>query len=145
MNYSPEWTNKLEFYNGLTKELDWDGIVRGHRLDDPSNKQAKNLIILNKPIWVEIHEMIGIYPLRKIKAISKYDVFFEGVYRPISYSTNMGCIHGWEYTIDGHTLDLTSNSKQDNNQEKLLDFIKVYSDGFYEPVPKGILKIPTII
>ena len=89
--------------------------------------------------------MVGDRPFRKIKAISKYNAYFDGIYRGMSYSLSLGCLHGWDYTIDGHKLDLNRAYKQDNNQEKLLNFINEYSDGFYEPVPKGILKIPVII
>ena len=89
--------------------------------------------------------MVGERPFRKIKAISKYNAYFDGIYKGMSYSLSLGCLHGWDYTIDGHKLDLNRAYSCDNNQEKLLNFIKEYSDGFYEPVPKGILKIPVII
>ena len=57
----------------------------------------------------------------------------------------LGRLHGWDYTIDGHTLDLNRARLQDDNQEKLIEFLKLYSDAFIPPVPKGILKIPRII
>lgn len=145
MNYSPGWQQQLDYYNSLRQKYDWDYIVSEQKLNDPKNEKAENLIILNKPVWVEIHQMVGDKPFRKIKAISKYNAYFDGVYEGMSYSLSLGCLHSWDYTIDGHTLDLNRAYKGDNNQERLLDFIKAYSDGFYEPVPKGILKIPTII
>ena len=145
MNYSREWQEHLDYYNSLTQRYDWDYIVHEQNLTDPKNDKAENLIILNKPVWVEIHDMVGIEPFRKIKAISKYNAYFDGLYKGLPYSLSLGCLHGWDYTIDGHKLDLNRAYKQDNNQEKLLNFIKEYSDGFYEPVPKGILKIPVII
>ena len=145
MNYSREWQEHLDYYNSLTQRYDWDYVVREQKLTDPKNDKAENLIILNKPVWVEIHDMVGDRPFRKIKAISKYNAYFDGIYRGMSYSLSLGCLHGWDYTIDGHFLDLNRAYSGDNNQEKLLDFIKEYSDGFYEPVPKGILQIPTII
>ena len=122
MNYSREWQEHLDYYNSLTQRYDWDYVAREQNLTDPKNDKAENLIILNKPVWVEIHDMVGDRPFRKIKAISKYNAYFDGIYRGMSYSLSLGC-----------------------HQEKLLNFIKEYSDGFYEPVPKGILKIPTII
>ena len=145
MIYSQAWQQQLDYYNSLTQRYDWDYIFNELKLDDPTNDKAENLIILNKPVWVEIHDMVGDKPFRKIKAISKYNAYFDGVYRGMSYSLALGCLHSWDYTIDGHKLDLTRARCQDNNQERLLDFIKQYSDGFYEPVPKGILKIPAII
>ena len=145
MNYSREWQEHLDYYNSLNQKYDWDYIVHEQNLTDPKNDKAENLIILNKPVWVEIHDMVGDRPFRKIKAISKYNAYFDGIYRGMSYSLSLGCLHGWDYTIDGHFLDLNRAYSGDNNQEKLLDFIKEYSDGFYEPVPKGILKIPAII
>jgi len=146
MNYSPAWQEQLDYYNSLRQKYDWEYVVTEQKLNDPKNYKAENLIILNKPVWVEIHSMVGNKPFRKIKAVSKYNVYFDGVYEGMSHSLSLGCINGWDYTIDGHTLDLSSANRDDqNNQERLIDLIKTYSDGFYEPVPKGILKIPTII
>lgn len=145
MNYSLAWQEQLNYHNSLRQKYDWAYVVDHLNLKDPKNDKAENLIILNKPVWVEIHQMVSNDPFRKIKAISKYNVYFDGVYEGMSYSLALGCLHGWDYTIDGHKLDLNDAYKEDNNQEKLLGFIKRYSDGFYEPVPKGILKIPTIV
>ena len=89
--------------------------------------------------------MVGDKPFRKIKAISKYNAYFDGTYEQLGHSPALGCLHGWYYIIDGHVLDLSNARAEDNNQEKLIDFIKEYSNGFYEPIRKGILKIPTIV
>ena len=145
MNYSLAWQQQLDYYNSLRQKCDWAYVVDKQKINDPTNDKAENLIILNKSVWVEIHEMVGNKPFRKIKAISKYNAYFDGVYEGMSHSLALGCLNGWDYTIDGHTLDLNRAYRDENNQERLLDFIKAYSDGFYEPVPKGILKIPTII
>lgn len=145
MNYSQDWQDKLDYHNSIPQKYDWDYLVSNEKLYDPSNERAKNLIILNKPVWVSIHQMVGSDPFRKIKAISKYNVYFDGSYKGMSSSFALGCLHGWYYIIDGHVLDLSNARKEDNNQERLINFIKTYSDGFYEPIRKGILKIPTII
>lgn len=145
MNYSQAWQEQLDYYNSLRQKYDWDHVVREQKLNDPTNSKAENLIILNKPVWVEIHTLVSNKPFRKIKAISKYNAYFDGVYQGMSYSLSLGCLHGWDYTIDGHTLDLNRAYKEDNNQEQLIDFINKYSDAFYKPITKGILKIPTII
>ena len=145
MNYSPAWQKLLDYYNSHSQIYDWAYIVEHQNLKDPKNENAENLIFLNKPVWVEIHSMVGNRPLRKIKAISKYNAYFDGFYEELGYSPALGCLHGWGYMIDGHVLDLYNARAQDNNQERLLDLIKTYSDAFYEPIPKGILKIPTII
>ena len=142
MNYSREWQDKLNLHNGLPQVLDWKTAI-AEKYVDLNNSKATNLIFLNNPVWIEIHEMCGRDPFRKIKAVSKYNVYFDGTYKDLSDSFALGRIHGWDYTIDGHTLDLNRARLQDDNQEKLIDFIKEYSDGFYKPVPKGILKIPT--
>ena len=73
MNYSREWQKHLDYYNSLTQRYDWDYVAREQKLSDPKNDKAENLIILNKPVWVEIHDMVGERPFRKIKAISKYN------------------------------------------------------------------------
>lgn len=145
MNYSLGWQQQLDYYNSIRQKFDWAYVVDKQKLKDPTNEKAENLIILNKPVWVEIHQMVSNDPFRKIKAISKYNAYFDGVYEGMSYSLSLGCLHGWDYTIDGHKLDLNYARVEENNQERLIDFIKAYSDGFYDPVPKGILKIPTII
>ena len=145
MNYSQAWQQQLDYYNSIPQKHDWDYVVREQRLNDPTNDKATNLIILKKPVWVEIHTLVSNKPFRKIKAISKYNAYFDGVYQGMSYSLSLGCLHGWDYTIDGHKLDLNRSYEEENNQEKLINFIKQYSDGFLEPIRKGILKIPTII
>lgn len=144
MNYSREWQDKLNLHNGLPQVLDWETAIAKKyvNLDD---SRAANLIFLNNPVWIEIHTMCGIDPFRKIKAISKYNVYFDGTYKGLSCFFGLGCLHGWDYTIDGHTLDLKRARRQDDNQEKLIEFLKLYSDAFIPPVPKGILKIPAII
>ena len=144
MKYSQEWQDKLNLHNSLPQVLDWETTI-AKKYVDLNNSKATNLIFLNNPVWIEIHTMYSHDPFRKIKAISKYNVYFDGTYKDRSNSCALGCIHGWDYTIDGHTLDLNYARVEDNNQERLIDFIKAYSDGFYDPIPKGILKIPTII
>ena len=144
MNYSREWQDKLNLHNGLPQVLDWKtSIVK--KYVDLDDSRAANLIFLNNPVWIEIHTMCGIDPFRKIKAISKYNVYFDGTYKGLSRFFGLGRLHGWDYTIDGHTLDLNRARLQDDNQEKLIEFLKLYSDAFIPPVPKGILKIPAII
>lgn len=145
MCYSQRWQEQLDYYNSLPQRFDWDHVVQKQNLNDPKNEKAENLIILDRPVWVEIHDLIGEDPFRKIKAVSKYNAYFDGTYVGMSYSLSLGCLHAWDYTIDGHTLDLNHASKYQNNQEKLLEFLRLYSDAFIPPIPKGILKIPAII
>lgn len=144
MNYSQEWQDKLNLHNSLQQVLDWETTI-AKKYVDLNHSRATNLIFLDNPVWIEIHSMCSTDPFRKIKAISKYNVYFDGVFKGRSSSCALGCINGWDYTIDGHTLDLKCARCQDDNQEKLIDFIKKYSDGFMPQIPKGILKIPTTI
>ena len=146
MNYSQAWQEQLDYHNSLAQRYDWDHVVQKQNLTDPKNDKAENLIILDKPVWVEIHVLIDHDPFRKIKAISKYNAYFDGTYQRMPYSLSLGCLHGWDYTIDGHKLDLNRAYKQDNNQERLIEFLRLYSDAFSTPpIPKGILKIPAFI
>jgi len=142
MNYSQDWQDKLNFYNSLQQELDWETVIN-NKYVDLTHSKATDIIYLKKPVWIEIHQMVSSDPFRKIKAISKYNVYFDGTFKGCSNSCALGCIHGWDYTIDGHTLDLNNARCQDNNQERLIDFIKEYSDAFMPKIPKGILKIPS--
>ena len=144
MNYSQEWQDKLNLHNGLPQVLDWETVI-AKKYVNLENPKATNLVFLNNPVWIEIHTMRGIDPFRKIKAISKYNVYFDGTYKGLSSTFCLGCLHGWDYTIDGHTLDLNRMRFQDDNQEKLIEFLRLYTDAFFPPVPKGILKIPAII
>ena len=138
MNYSREWQKHLDYYNSLARKYDWDYVARKKELTDPKNGKAENLVVLNKPVWVEIHDTGGDKPFRKIKAISRYNAYFDGTYAglppfPLPRSpARMGLYYRRPY-------------EQDDNQERLLDFIKEYSDGFCRPVPKGIPKIPAFI
>jgi len=142
MNYSQEWQDKLNYYNGLEQTSTWETLIAKGYVDLNDSK-ATNIIFLKKPVWVEIHDMVGSRPFRKIKAISKYNAYFDGFYDGLGYSPGLGCLHKWDYTIDGHKLDLNNARAQDNNQEKLLEFLRLYSDSFIPQVPKGILKIPS--
>ena len=142
MNYSQEWQDQLNLHNSLPQELDWETTI-AKKYVLLNDLKATNLIFLNNPIWIEIHDMVSHDPFRKIKAISKYNVYFDGTYKDRSNSCALGCIHGWDYTIDGHTLDLNHARSQDDNQERLIEFLKLYSDAFIPPIPKGILKIPS--
>lgn len=144
MNYSQKWQDKLNFYNGLRQTMDWETFI-DTKYVDLNRWMATDIVFLDNPVWVEIHHLIGHSPFRKIKAVSKYDVYFDGAYDKLSQSCSLGCINTWTYTIDGHTLDLTGAFVQENNQQKLIDFIKKYSDGFMPQIPKGILKIPATI
>ena len=145
MNYSREWQKHLNYYNSLTQKYDWDYVVREKELTDPKNDKAENLVIRNNPVWAEIHDVVGDKPFSKIKAISKYNAYFDGTYVGLTNSLSLGCLHSWDYTIDGHTLELNYAREEENNQEKLIEFLRLYSDAFIPPVPKGILKIPTFI
>lgn len=144
MNYSQAWQDKLNFYNSLQQTMDWETLI-DKKYVDLSHPRATNIIFLNNPVWVEIHSMVGDKPFRKIKAISKYNAYFDGIYEKLSFSAALGCLNSWSYTIDGHILDLTNAPMEENNQEKLIEFLRLYSDAFIPPIPKGILKIPTII
>ena len=116
-----------------------------------NRKQSAIKIILSRPftVWpVFLYYIAWITPENGKTNwiyVSKYNVYFDGTYKDLSESFALGRIHGWDYAVDGHTLDLNRARWQDNNQEKLLEFLKLYTDAFIPPVPKGILKIPTII
>lgn len=144
MNYSREWQDKLNFCNGLRQTVDWKTVVDEKRVDLDCPK-ADGLVFLDNPVWVEIRWMSGIYPYRKIKAISRYNAYFDGVYEKLGCCCSLGELATWRYTVDGHTLDLSCAGQEEDNQRRLIDFIKEYTDGFAPRIPKGILKIPAII
>ena len=103
MNYSQEWQDKLNFHNGLPQVLDWETAI-AKKYVNLENSKATNLIFLNNPVWVEIHAMRGIDPFRKIKAVSKYNVYFDGTYKglPSSFGLGrlawMGLYYRWPYS-----------------------------------------------
>ena len=70
MTYSKEWQDKLNFCNGLRQKADWETVVdkKYVKLDCP---EAADLVFLDNPVWVEIRRMSGVYPYRKIRAISR--------------------------------------------------------------------------
>ena len=144
MTYSKEWQDKLNFCNGLRQTMDWETIIdkKFVNLDCP---KAAGLVFLDNPVWVEIRRMSGIYSYRKIKAISGHDVYFDGTYEKLGSCLSLGSLVPWSYTVDGHTLDLTGAGEGEDTQQRLIDFVKKYTDGLAPRIPKGILKIPSII
>ena len=89
MNYSQEWQDKLNLHNGLPQVLDWETAIAKKYVNLENPKMA-NLIFLNNPVWIEIHTMCGIDPFRKIKAVSKYNVYFDGTYKGLSSFFGLG-------------------------------------------------------
>lgn len=84
--------------------------------------------------------------LRKIRAVIKNDVYYDGRYKGFWNSLRLGSLNH-VFRIDGHGIDLTDVPLH-RRQDELLTFIKDHTgiaDDSLPPVPKGILKIPAII
>ena len=84
--------------------------------------------------------------LRKIRAVTKNDVCYDGCYKGFWHSLRLGSLNH-VFRIDGHRIDLTVVPLH-RRQDELLAFIKDHSgitDERLPSVPKGILKIPTFI
>lgn len=144
MNYSQDRQDKSNFHNGPEQDLDRKTAVN-KKYVDLSRSKATDIVYLDKPVRAEIRQTVGSDPFRKIKAVSKYNAYFDGTFKGRPDSRAPGRLHGRYYIIDGRIPDLSNARAQDDNQEKLIDFVKTYTDGFCEPITKSILKIPTII
>ena len=146
MNYnrfSKEWQDKLEPCLRAEQRRTWDDVYRFYNFSRNNRAKEDNLIVLSEGVWLIIDEaLITSNRFRKIRGITKTDVYYDGMYPTIFTAYALGSLYS-RFIIDGHVMDLTMVDK-DNRQEALLKFIKEttgISDNTLPEVPKGILKL----
>lgn len=141
--YSREWLNKLNPYLDAIQNRTWEDVVKHFRFDIEQHVKRENLVILSEGVWMEIDILFSNRTkIRKIRAISKNDVYYDGDYLDFYDCLGLGSLNHI-FKIDDHSLDLRDISGNEQ-QDKLLAFIEQYSgitDESLPPVPKGILKI----
>ena len=141
--YSIEWQDKLNPYLNAVQGRTWEDTVNCFHFDDEQRVKNENLVILSEGVWVEIDVLFSTSTkLRKIRGITKNDVYYDGDYKGIYNCLGLGSL-SHVFKIDDHVIDL-DNVTPSKRQEKLLAFIKDYTgitDERLPPVPKGILKI----
>lgn len=141
--YSKEWLDRLNPYLNAVQDRTWEDAVALFRLDDRQVAKNQNLIILSEGVWTEINVLCSTDTmLRKIRAVTKNNVCYDGSYKGLWYTLCLGSLNH-VFRIDGHRIDLTGVPLH-RRQDELLAFIKDHSgitDGTLPPVPKGILKI----
>ena len=112
-----------------------------------TGRQKENLVVLSEGVWTEIDVLCSTDTmLRKIRAVTKNNVCFDGSYKGLWYSLCLGSLNH-VFRIDGHEIDLADVPLY-RRQDELLAFIKDYggiTDERLPSVPKGILKIPAFI
>lgn len=112
-------------------------------LGDKQVAKSQNLVVLSEGIWMEFNPLCSTdMVLRKIRAVTKNDVCYDGRYKGFWHSLRLGSLNH-VFRIDGHKIDLTDVPLR-RRQDELLAFIKDHSGITNErlpPVPKGILKI----
>ena len=133
--YSKDWQdkiNELEFYQHTYK---WEDVVDYFKVfPDFDLNVSSSTVVLPEGIWVQITDLeFSKTKFRKIKAITHFNVYYDGAYDDIYRSFSLGSLDH-KFTIDGKTLDLRS-VENPIRQQKLLDFLTM------PIVPKGILKI----
>lgn len=146
MNYnrfSKKWRKKLEPYLQAEQKRNWEEIYKFYAFDKNDRAKQDNLIVLSEGVWLIIDDVfVTSERFRKIRAISKNDVYYDGNYPSIYTAYALGSLYT-KFIIDGHMIDLTMDDK-DNRQEALLKFIEEttgITDNALPAVPKGILKL----
>ena len=141
--YSQEWQDKLNPYLNAVQSRTWEDTIRMFHFDIEQQVKNENLIILTEGVWMEIDVLFSIATkLRKIRGVTKNNVYYDGDYKGIYNSLGLGSL-SHVFGIDGHKIDL-NDVPPNKRQDELLTFIKDNSgitDGRLPPVPKGILKI----
>lgn len=141
--YSKEWLDRLNPYLNAVQDRTWKDVVTVFRLDDRQVAKKHNLVVLSEGVWMEINALCSTDTmLRKIRAVTKNDVYYDGRYKGFWCSMCLGSLNH-VFIIDGDKIDLTGVPLH-RRQDELLAFIKDHggiADEPLPPVPKGILKI----
>jgi len=144
MRYSEDWLAKIRSTPFYEKRMSWKDIYEYYHFDNARLRDEQKLVIFPEGVWMEISRHYSSdYDFIKVKAVSFDNIFFDGSDRDGTIS--MGSLYHI-FKIDGHSIDLYSQSKDNkiDRQEELLKFVYSYShipDPRLPPVPKGILKI----
>ena len=141
--YSIEWQDKLNPYLNAVQGRTWEDTITMFHFDNEEQVKNENLVILSEGVWMEIDILFSnSKKLRKIRGITKNDVYYDGDYKGIYNCLGLGSL-SHVFRIDDHKIDL-NDIPPNRRQDELLAFIKDYSgitDERLPPVPKGILKI----
>ena len=141
--YSKEWLDRLNPYLNAVQDRTWEDTMALFRLHGEQVVKKQNLVVLSEGVWMEIDALGSTDTmLRKIRAVTKNDVCYDGRYKGFWHSLRLGSLNH-VFRIDGHRIDLTDVPLH-RQQDELLAFIKDHSgitDERLPPVPKGILKI----
>ena len=141
--YSIEWQDKLNPYLNAVQGRTWEDTITMFHFDNEEQVKNENLVILSEGVWMEIDILFSnSKKLRKIRGVTKNDVYYDGDYKGIYNCLGLGSL-SHVFRIDDHKIDL-NDVPPNKRQDELLAFIKDYSgitDERLPPVPKGILKI----
>ena len=141
--YSIEWQDKLNPYLNAVQGRTWEDTITMFHFDIEEQVKNENLVILSEGVWMEIDILFSnSKKLRKIRGVTKDDVYYDGDYKGIYNCLALGSL-SHVFRIDDHKIDL-NDVPPNRRQDELLAFIKDYSgitDERLPPVPKGILKI----
>lgn len=141
--YSIEWQDKLNPYLNAVQGRTWEDTITMFHFDNEEHVKDENLVILSEGVWMEIDILFSnSKKLRKIRGVTKNDVYYDGDYKGIYNCLGLGSL-SHVFRIDDHKIDL-NDIPPNRRQDELLAFIKDYSgitDERLPPVPKGILKI----
>ena len=141
--YSIEWQDKLNPYLNAVQGRTWEDTITMFHFDNEEHVKDENLVILSEGVWMEIDILFSnSKKLRKIRGVTKNDVYYDGDYKGIYNCLGLGSL-SHVFRIDDHKIDL-NDIPPNRRQDELLVFIKDYSgitDERLPPVPKGILKI----
>ena len=141
--YSIEWQDKLNPYLNAVQGRTWEDTIRMFHFDIEQQVKNENLVILSEGVWMEIDILFSnSKKLRKIRGVTKDDVYYDGDYKGIYNCLGLGSL-SHVFRIDDHKIDL-NDIPPNRRHDELLAFIVDYSgitDERLPPVPNGILKI----
>ena len=141
--YSKEWLDRLNPYLNAVQDRTWEYVMASLHLHDRQVAERQNLVVLSEGVWMEINFLRSADTvLRKIRAVTKNDVCYDGSYKGLWTTLHLGSLNH-VFRIDGDKIDLTGVPFH-RRQDVLLAFIKDHggtADEPLPPVPKGILKI----
>ena len=91
--YSIEWQDKLNPYLNAVQGRTWEDTITMFHFDIEEQVKNENLVILSEGVWMEIDILFSnSKKLRKIRGVTKDDVYYDGDYKGIYNCLALGSL-----------------------------------------------------